>query len=54
MAPLVDLDWLSMLLITGTVVPALGATVFGFIFIRRRGSQGVHPITLSIHAREAP
>jgi hypothetical protein len=29
MAPVVNLDWLSLLLITGATVPALGATVFG-------------------------
>jgi hypothetical protein len=45
MAPAVDLDWLSTLLIAGATVPALGATVFGYLVLRRRGSLPTHPTT---------
>jgi hypothetical protein len=39
----VNLDWLSLLLITGATVPALGATVFGYLVLRHRGSLPGHP-----------
>jgi hypothetical protein len=54
MTPAGDLDWLSILLITATPVPALGATVFGFFVFRRRGSLPAYSATASTHTREAP
>ena len=58
MVPLVDLDWLSMLLITGATVPALGATAFGYFVLRRRGSlptdSAKHPSAPSRNANIAP
>jgi hypothetical protein len=54
MTPVVDLDWLSLLLITGATVPALGATVFGYLVLRRRGSLPAHPATGNARAPEAP
>jgi len=43
MPPVVDFDWLSLLLITGMAAPALGATVFGYLVLRRRGSLPARP-----------
>jgi hypothetical protein len=47
MALLVNLDWLSLLLITGATVPAVGATVFGYVILRRRDSLPGYPATAS-------
>ena len=57
MVPSVGPDWLSMLLITGAVVPALGATVFGYFVLRRRGLWPAQlrerPVTFSSQVGEA-
>jgi hypothetical protein len=52
MPPAVHLDWFSLLLITGATVPALGATVFGYLVLRRRGSLPAHPTTGTTRAQE--
>jgi hypothetical protein len=54
MATLVNFDWLSLLLIMGATVPALGATVFGYVILRRRDALPAHDATASTPAHEAP
>jgi hypothetical protein len=54
MATLVNLDWLSLLLITGATMPALGATVFGYLVLHRRGSLPTRPTPGNTPTDEAP
>ena len=54
MVPAVNLDWLSMVLITGATVPALGATAFGYLVLRRRGSLPTQPTPGNTRAHEKP
>ena len=54
MATLIDFDWLSLLLITGATVPALGATVFGYVILRRRDALPAYDATATTPVHEAP
>jgi hypothetical protein len=54
MPPAFNLDWLSLLLIAGATGPALGATVFGYLVLRHRGSLPAHPSAGTTHAPASP